>query len=104
MQNQFERLNNVKRPKILIRAARAGIANYQRNSIKKLIKNWESMDSNVILDHLISIENAINAERLENEPNYDMRQHITVLTAIMAEITNTHQIQCQPSLEYKMVA
>lgn len=78
-------LTALRRPKILIRAARAGLVDYRRERDLKRLRRSEKSAAEVTFDALLEEENALEAHRASGEANYDLRRHIAVLTALLAE-------------------
>lgn len=85
-------LSNIKRPKLIIRAARSGTSQYQRS---RFIKQYPSLSpkhsSETFLNRLLIEENEINQSRHNDDPAYNVRKHIAVLTAILAEANSIPQ-------------
>lgn len=76
----------LRRPKILIRAARAGVADYRRDrDLKRLLRHRPEAASGQALTTLLSEENELEAIRAAGEATYNLHRHIAVLTAILAE-------------------
>ena len=79
-------LKNLKRPKLLVRAARFGIDDFCREqSLKRILKTDHMPKTREALIRLIDIEATMDEERKTKEASYCLAQHIEVLTAIMFE-------------------
>lgn len=73
-------LTALRRPRILIRAARAGLLDHCR---KRDLK--PSRGSERAFGALLAEEDALETHRTSGEATYDPRRHIAVLTALLAE-------------------
>lgn len=88
------------RPKLLIRAARAGIQNYRRDQYVKNIAGAANKYGAQLLDSLLAEETRLNDCRLEGDASYSIQKHIIVMTALLAEANRP----LAPAMEYKMAA
>lgn len=88
------------RPKLLIRAGRAGIRNYRRDKIIRRISGTTNMYGKKLLTILVAEEARLNELRLEGDASYSIRGHIMVLTALLAEANGP----LEPAIETKMAA
>ncbi len=78
-------LSNLRRPRMLIRAAHCGIVDYRRDrDLRRLIKGTVSPDRAV--GHLMAEEERLEATRRAGEASYSVARHIEVLIALMAEV------------------
>jgi hypothetical protein len=74
----------LRRPKILIRAARAGVADYRRErDLKRLLR--QAAAPTQALTSLLDEEGRLEATRTAGEATYNLQRHVAVLTAILAE-------------------
>jgi hypothetical protein len=74
----------LRRPKILIRAARAGVADYRRErDLKRLLRQRAAPAQ--ALPSLLDEEGRLEATRTAGEATYNLQRHVAVLTAILAE-------------------
>lgn len=79
-------LANLKRPKLLVRAARFGIDEYRRET--DLLR---TLDLHILprpgdaLMQLVGLEDEYNVQRINKDANYSIARHIDALTAIMSE-------------------
>lgn len=77
-------LNALRRPKLLIRAARAGVIDYRRDRDLKRILRQRIAPSEAI-GTLLDEENRLEETRASGEATYSIQRHVAVLTAILAE-------------------
>ena len=77
----------LRRPKILIRAARAGVADYRRErDLKRLLRLRRGRAALAqALTTLLDEEGRLEANRTAGEATYNLQRHVAVLTAILAE-------------------
>ena len=76
----------LRRPKILIRAARAGVADYRRErDLKRLLKAGHGRAPRLVLDILLAEEDRLETNRASGETAYNLQRHVALLTAIIAE-------------------
>lgn len=79
-------VRNLKRPGLLIRAARFGLDDYRRDrALPRILKTERAPRPGEALMLLMDVEGMLNEQRLRNEAAYRPSRHITVLTALMAE-------------------
>lgn len=79
-------INDLRRPKMLVRAARHGMDSYRRGvHLKRYISITPLPSPSVAIMQLLDIEKEINTERLSSAGTYAPARHIDVLVAIMAE-------------------
>jgi hypothetical protein len=76
----------LRRPKILIRAARAGVVDYRRDrDLKRLLRLTRSAPPQQAIGSLLAEERRLEATRTAGEATYSLQRHVAVLTAILAE-------------------
>ena len=81
-------LENIRRPRLLIRAARFGIADYNRErDLKRLTKSATILSPSRAIGSLMAEEARLEDIRVTGEPNYSVSRHVEVLIALMAEAT-----------------
>ncbi|MDX1781383.1 MAG: DUF6477 family protein [Thalassovita sp.] len=86
MTDVFGLLSQIKRPGLLIRAARSGVDDYNHNAhLPRLLPSEILPRGGEALIRLIEIENDLNRERLQNSAGYSCARHVEVLIAIMGE-------------------
>jgi hypothetical protein len=80
-------LAEMRRPKILIRAARAGVADYRRErDLKRLVKDAKGFMQGDALPPLLAEEHRLETTRTNGGATYSIQRHVAVLTAILAEV------------------
>ena len=78
-------LADLRRPQLLIRAARHGLADYRRDrDLRRLLDSQPSPDRAV--RRLLTEEEYMEATRLSGEASYSVTRHIEVLIALMSEV------------------
>ena len=79
-------LHALRRPKILIRAARAGVIDYRRDrDLKRLLRQPRATASTHAIGSLLAEEGRLETTRTAGEATYSIQRHVAVLTAILAE-------------------
>ncbi len=87
MSDLLSMVQELHRPRLLIRAARAGLAEYNRNrDLKRLMRASTAPTPDRALTILMEEEERIEATRLEGDASYSFIRHIEVLIAMMAEV------------------
>lgn len=84
MHHSQAQLNTLQRPKLLIRAARAAIADFRWGRDlegKKMQAGGAKLQQ--LFDTLMEDERHLNAERVAGDAAYNVRKHIRILTALM---------------------
>ena len=77
-------LNTLQRPKLLIRAARAAMPEFQGERGLRPTKTLnERTNSPQFFDTLLQEECRLNEERIAGDASYSVRKHIRALTALM---------------------
>ena len=77
-------LADLRRPRLLVRAARFGLADYRRDrDLRRLLPAMAAADR--ALPHLFRTEESIEATRRNGDASYSVARHIDVLIALMAE-------------------
>ncbi len=83
----------MKRPRLLVQAARFGLENYCRErDIKRLLDISSVPQIGSALRLLTQAEEEMNVQRASHGTYYSYSRHIELLTAIMAEISLISQI------------
>lgn len=76
----------LRRPKILVRAARAGVVDYRRDrDLRRILRLGRAAAPRHALDHLLAEESRLEETRAAGEATYSIQRHVAVLTAILAE-------------------
>ena len=79
-----QRLSQLRRPKLLIQAARLGQSDYRRErDLKRL--GGQGLQPHAVIAHLLDVEGGIEAERQSGAVGYSIARHIEVLIAVLAE-------------------
>lgn len=80
-------LNNLRRPKILIRAARLGMAGYKREAdLRFITRTTKTPQHEAAVETLLVRESELETNRTAGTAGYSVHEHIRVLTALLAEI------------------
>ncbi len=86
MFNIIEILQTLKRPKILVRAARLGLAEYNRDrELRRITKTSQNTCQQAVFDRLLAHEIHLEHARCNGDASYSIQRHIQVLTAVLAE-------------------
>lgn len=86
MQDILSMLNVLKRPRLLIRAARIGAEDYRRAAhLPRLLGYGQLPRHGSALMRLMDIEAELNSLRLREDSSYSLLRHIDVLIAIIGE-------------------
>ncbi len=81
-------LTSLKRPKLLVEAARHGAKLYSRKrDLKRLIGGHAYRSHAQILDTLSQREANLDLDRRDKQATYSVTRHVQVLSALMAEST-----------------
>lgn len=76
----------LRRPRILVRAARCGLADYRRDrDLGRILRIPRAKLSGRALPTLIAEEHRLEANRTSGEATYNLQRHVVVLTALLAE-------------------
>ena len=75
----------LRRPRILLAAARAGLADYRRERDLRRLRGSDRATPEATLGALIAEERELEAHRATGEATYSPKRHIAVLTALLAE-------------------
>jgi hypothetical protein len=84
--SEAAQIAEIRRPKILIRAARAAVSEYQRDrDLKRLLRINKAARDNLALGTLIDEERRLESKRTSGEATYSIQRHVAILTALIAE-------------------
>lgn len=87
MQKYIVRLSKLRRPRLLMRAARIGAQEFQRQSqLPRILRNKNLTDEEQVVSELIDIECEIEERRVSGNLDYSISQHVDILTALLAEL------------------
>lgn len=79
-------LNEMKRPRLLIRAARIGAQDYRRNPHLNRILGYGALPrSGAALMKLMEMEQVLDERRRVQDAGYSVSRHVEILTAMMGE-------------------
>lgn len=79
-------LKSLRRPRLLIQAARIGGETYQRDvHLPRVLGYGQKPRGGKALMHLIDIEADLNEKRRSDDPAYDIAAHVEVLSVMMGE-------------------
>ncbi len=88
MSHQFDMLSTLRRPRLLITAARYKLASYRRErDLPRLLGMSRPGPHGRCLGRLMLIEAGINQARLTGSATYSIARHIEILAAMMHEST-----------------
>ena len=79
-------LAELRRPQLLIRAARHGQTDYRRNRDLKRLLNGQEPSPDRSVPRLLSEEERMEDIRKSGDAAYSIARHIEVLIALMAEV------------------
>lgn len=86
MPNIHSFLATLRRPRLLVRAARHGLADYNRKrDLARLTGQSTRANSATIVENLIAQEEHFEEVRKSGDATYRAAQHIELLVALMAE-------------------
>lgn len=86
MSDPLTALTALRRPRLLIRAARFGLAEYRRDrDLARLVKCARLPSPAQALDRLLDQEERMEHTRRAGDASYSISRHIEVLIALMAE-------------------
>ncbi len=79
-------LHALRRPRILVRAARCGVADYRRErDLKRILRQGRSAVPGQAIGSLLAEETRLEATRAAGDATYSIQRHVAVLTALLAE-------------------
>lgn len=83
---QTQEFCTIKRPRILVRAAKIAAQHFHRETaLRRIMKCSIVPPKGKALQFLTDQEAHLNTLRLEGEASYSMRRHINVLAALLVE-------------------
>lgn len=86
MQDILSMLSGLRRPRLLIRAARIGASDYRRDRhLQRLLGYGNLPRSGAALLRLAEIERELDDMRRQDDAGYSLPRHLDVLIAIMGE-------------------
>ena len=79
-------LSSLRRPRLLIRAARFGIEDYNRNrDLKRLLRGTPLPSPTKAVNTLMAEEARLEETRQSGDASYNVAKHVEILIALMAE-------------------
>jgi len=86
MTTTHDALTRIRRPRLLIRAARFGVEDYQRSrDLKRILRSDVLPGPGRAVDLLVDLEAHHDAARRAGAATYSIATHLDVLIALMAE-------------------
>uniref|UniRef100_UPI004048B7B7 DUF6477 family protein n=1 Tax=Yoonia sp. TaxID=2212373 RepID=UPI004048B7B7 len=80
------RIAQLRRPSLLIKAARFGLDDYVRTMhLRRILKTETIPRPAPAVMQLLDIESALNTARIEKQATYSVARHVDVMIALMAE-------------------
>ncbi|MBI1172669.1 hypothetical protein GC209_14835 [bacterium] len=79
-------LSDLRRPKLLIRAARLGLSDYRRERDLKRLLDGQQPSPDRSVPRLLNEEEMMEEDRQRGDAGYSVVRHIEVLIALMAEV------------------
>ena len=86
MQDLMTQIATLRRPRLLIRAARIGAQSYRREArLPRLLGYGVSLRLGPTVVRLMALEAEMNEKRQNGDAGYSIAAHVDLLTAIMGE-------------------
>lgn len=86
MNDTTNRISALRRPRLLIRAARVGLSEYRRErDLCRLMATSHVPSPENAVECLLNEEEALERTRRDGETGYSVLRHVEVLIALMAE-------------------
>jgi hypothetical protein len=86
MQDILSRVEGLKRPQLLVRAARFGLDDYNREGqLPRLLRLPAPPRAGEAILRLLDIEAGLEEARLAKSADYSVARHVEVIIALMAE-------------------
>ncbi|WP_439122239.1 DUF6477 family protein [Marivita sp.] len=96
MQDLLTQISHLRRPRLLIRAARIGAQAYRRDArLPRLLGYGVTLRIGPALVKLMTLEADMNEKRESGDAGYNIAAHVELLTAIMGE-SQLLRAQTQP--------
>ncbi|WP_298256017.1 DUF6477 family protein [uncultured Litoreibacter sp.] len=82
-------ITDLRRPRLLVRAARHGISGYRRSrDLQRIAGQAQSASPLAVVESLLLQEEQAEQTRLAHDGTYSVNKHIELLIALMAETRN----------------
>lgn len=79
-------ITNLRRPRLLTRAAKLGVQDYNRDRHLQRILGYGALPgTGAALMRLMDLEREVNAQRKEEEAAYSLVRHLDLLIALLGE-------------------
>lgn len=86
MQDLLGKLDSLRRPGLLIQAARLGVTEYRRDvHLRRLLDSSRLPRSGEALFQLMEIEQDMNTQRTRRAAGYSVSRHVDLIIAMMGE-------------------
>ncbi|MCR8723582.1 DUF6477 family protein [Frigidibacter sp. ROC022] len=85
MQDLSTHVESLRRPSLLIRAARAGLADYNRNRDLRRLMQDRLPTPEVAVRHLLDAEARAEQRRQAGDAGYSLTRHVTLMIALLGE-------------------
>lgn len=86
MNDLITMLKNLRRPRLLIRAARFGLPGYCRQrDLRRLLKSAVPATPGIAINRLMSEERLLEEKRQTGDASYSIARHVSILVALMGE-------------------
>ena len=86
MSTAADRLATLRRPKLLVRAARFGLEAYERSrDLRRLMHTPDAPPPRAAVEHLFEAEAILEEERTSGQAGYSPTRHVDVLIALISE-------------------
>jgi hypothetical protein len=86
MQDLLSQLTQIRRPRLLVRAARIAVKDYRRDTRLPRILGYGMLPrTGLALVKLMALESELNEQRTRGDACYSIATHVEVLTAVMGE-------------------
>lgn len=86
MTDALTTLSDLRRPSLLIRAARHGVADYDRGArLNRFLEPGADTSSETVLNALLTAEAEVEQHRQAGLATYSITRHIELLIALMGE-------------------
>lgn len=81
------KLSTVKRPKILVKAAKIASRTYIRSrDLSAILGYSHPVTDTLIAKQLFDLEHFTNQERRQGDASYDLKKHVQILSALLSEV------------------
>lgn len=86
MTDLTSQLTDLRRPRLLVRAARHGLSSYRRSrDLQRIAGHAQSASPRTVVESLLHQEEHAETTRLAHDGTYNVNKHIELLIVLMAE-------------------